>query len=108
MEEESDAAAALADRTDELERPEEAEWPEWSGSLRVAWQALINDRHYGSMGGMGPIYYTAISRYAEDLGLSRSEFDLFHRYLTEMDAEYVAHCAEVEKARAERDKNNKK
>lgn len=107
MEEESDAAAIFSGRTDEIERPEEAEWPEWSGAIRVAWQALRNDRHFGSMGGIGPIYYTAVSRYAEDLGLSRREFDVFLFYLVEMDAEYVDYCAEAEKARAERAKTNK-
>jgi len=102
LDEEPDAAAALGDRVDSLERPPEAEWPEWSGTIRAAWQALSSDRHFGAMGGMGGIYYRAISQYAADHGIGGEDFTPFHAFVTALDAEYLA--VEAERAKAEAQK----
>lgn len=99
MEEEADAAAMFADR--QLERPPEAEWPEWSGYIRTAFQALSNDRFRGAMGGMAGIYYTAVSTYARDHGIDGADLDRFRLFLAALDDEYLA--VEAERAKAEAD-----
>ncbi|MDO8683970.1 MAG: hypothetical protein Q7N50_10870 [Armatimonadota bacterium] len=104
-EEDPEAASLLEARQQELERPEDAEWPTWSGSLRVAWAALQYDRFYGSMGGVGSIYYSSASRYAGDHGMTIGEFDKFMVFLMAMDAEYVEWAAEKAKAEAEKTKH---
>lgn len=48
------------------------------------------DRFIGAMGGEGPIYYQAISRYAADKGLTGEDFDLFEIFINSMDGEYLA------------------
>lgn len=77
----------------EVEQPE-YQWPEWSGYIQHAWQMLRDDRHYGAMGGMGAIYYTAMSQYAHDHQL---EIEPFATFLNAMDEEYVLYCAEQAK-----------
>ena len=81
-EEETDAAH-FAD----LERPDDAQWPIWSRSYREAWAALRDDRFYGAMGGMGRIYYTALSAYARDHNIPLHPFSTF---VMAMDDEFVA------------------
>lgn len=71
-----------------------AEWPEWSGYLQQAWQALKDDRFYGAMGGMSRIYYTAVSRYAEDNGI---ELEPFLTFINAMDEVYMAYAFEKAK-----------
>jgi hypothetical protein len=85
MDEESDAPAP---------KENTAAWPIWSGYLQRAWQALKDDRFYGSMGGMSRIYYTAISRYAEDHGI---ELQPFFTFITAMDDVYLAYAFEKAK-----------
>ena len=69
---------------------EPVEWPEWSGYLRSAWHTLREDRFYGSMGGVGRIYYEAVSRYAEDHLI---EIEPFVTFIFAMDEEYVVWAA---------------
>lgn len=54
---------------------------------REAWIALRDDRFYGAMGGMGRIYYRALSRYARDHGIPLYPFITF---VWAIDDEYVA------------------
>lgn len=68
-EEESDAM-----QFDDVARPYETNWPSWSGFVCRAWRDLRDDRHYGSMGGMGRIYYSSISKYADDNGIKLYPF----------------------------------
>lgn len=86
----------------DLDRPAEAEWPAWSGSIYRAWQALRDDRHYGAMGGLGRIYFTAKDRYAERYGIEGDEFDDFLMFIDAMDEEYVAVSNEKQKAESEK------
>jgi len=41
------------------------------------------------MGGEGPINYLARSRYADDLSLVGIDREIFHQFLTAIDAEYL-------------------
>lgn len=84
--EESDAVAFT-----EIERDKDTEWPEWSTSYHLAWLALSDDRFYGAMGGVGRIYYTALSRYAEDHNIPLYPFLI---YVRAIDGEYVDWSAE--------------
>lgn len=86
--------------------PEDAEPPAWSGVYFDAWHALRDDRFYGAMGGLGRIYYTAISRYAADHGITGESFGTFVRLLSVMDDEYLIIMAERradEEAKRKRD-----
>lgn len=56
------------------------------------------------MGGMGSIYYSAISQYADDHGIYGDTFDTFRWLLIVMDSEYLA----VHYERAEQDRKSKK
>ena len=94
----------FAGREDDIERPDDAQWPEWSGYLRHAFVALRDDRHYGAMGGLGSIYYSAKSRYAQDHGIAGSAFEDFLKFIGAMDEEYIAIECEKQKADAERNK----
>lgn len=60
----------------------------------MAWNTLRDDRFYGSMGGMGTIYYTAIRTYAEDHNIPMYPFLTFIRA---MDETFMAVCAEKQK-----------
>lgn len=106
IEEEPDAAAIFAGREDEIERPEEAQWPPWSVHIQVAFNELRDDRFYGSMGGLGRIYFTAIERYAQRFGIEGSAFDDFVTYVRAIDDEYV--LVTNERAEAEHKKNEHK
>jgi hypothetical protein len=57
----------------------------------VAWNTLRDERFFGSMGGMGRIYYTAISRYALDHGITDEHFVTF---VYVIDDEFIAWSAE--------------
>lgn len=62
-----------------------------------AWEALRFDRAYDGMGGQRPIFYTAYSRYAEDNGISGTEFVIFHKLMCAIDAEWLEHVAQRQK-----------
>ena len=99
------AAVAFAGREAEFDRPEDAEWPEWAGHIRVAWQALRDDRHYGAMGGLGGIWFASIDRYACRHSITGAAFDRFETFLRALDGEYMlvmAERAEAERERAKR------
>lgn len=96
MEEDADAAAALQAKAETAERPQEAEWPDWSGHVRAAWSELRDDRFRGAMGGIGRIYFTAIDRYAARFGIAGEDFDFFHWAFRVLDDEYVRHIQELE------------
>ena len=100
-----DMAALFKGREEEAERPDDAQWPEWSGYIRDAWNELINDRHIGAMGGQGRIWFASIDRYAERYGYVGSEFDDFRTFLRAVDDEYLKHAAEAAKAESEKRKN---
>ena len=102
MDEEPDAAAAFDGKLDDIE--DEDEMPVWAGYLLDAWSALSNDRHRSDMGGCSGIYYSSISRYARDHGLTGDLFHEFYPFLRAMDDEYVAYAAEQAKAAAEKAK----
>lgn len=90
-----------------IERPADAEWPVWAGHLYAAWQLLRDDRFYGAMGGLGRIYYSAISAYAADHHICGSDLHDFVTFLAAMDDEYVAIMTEKQKADAEKAKRDK-
>lgn len=98
-------AAIYAGREQEIERPEDAQWPEWSGYVYVAFQELRDDRHYGAMGGLGRIWFSSIKQYAEHYGIEGSAFDDFVTYLRAVDDENIA--IQNERAKAEADKHKK-
>jgi hypothetical protein len=98
MAEDEEAAALLAPKQAETARPEDAEWPAWAGTVRIAWAELRHDRHIGAMGGIGHIYFTAIDRYAERFGITGHAFDDLLIYLRAMDEEYVAHVMAMQEA----------
>jgi hypothetical protein len=104
MEEESDARATFAGRESEVERPEEAQWPIWSGYIQRAFDQLRDDRFYGAMGGLSRIYYQAKSRYAADHAIVGSAFGDFLIYLGAVDDEFVAITTERQKAEQDKHK----
>jgi hypothetical protein len=65
-----------------------------------AWECLRFDRHYGAMGGEGPIPYMVISQYARDNGISGNDFRIFHILLSGIDAEWLKYAAEKQKREA--------
>lgn len=95
--EDPEAAALLEERREALERPADAEWPEWSGYIQRAWVDLKYDRSYGAMGGASPIPYSAYSRYAEDHGISIDDFEMFLEFMSALDTVYLAWLAEQQK-----------
>lgn len=99
MEEEADAAALL--KPEEIERPEEAQWPMWSAPVQSAWDALRDDRNDGE-GGLGRIYFTAIDHYAARFNITGSDFDDLLLFVRVLDDEYIRHMnAARQKALAE-------
>jgi hypothetical protein len=70
-----------------VDRPEDAQWPVWSGTVRNAWHVLREDRFYGAMGGIGSIYYSALSQFARDHEIPMWPFA---RFVMAMDSEFVA------------------
>lgn len=98
IDEEPDAAALFAGREKDIERPDDAQWPVWSGYVQHAWQELRDDRFYGAMGGMGRIYFAAINDYALRYEIVGSAFEDFKTFLRALDDEYIAHVSEKQKA----------
>lgn len=90
---------------DAIYRPEDTEWPEWSGSYRRAWNILRDDRFYGAMGGMGRIYYAALATYAKKNDIDGDEFELFIQLVWAMDEEYILICDEKSKIEADKAKS---
>lgn len=66
-----------------------------------AWHVLRNDRHVGAMGGVGPIFYTAMSTYAADHGIRGASFEALRIVVRAMDDVYLAWAAEEAKKAAE-------
>lgn len=62
----------------------------WHRFYFRAFDALMYDRFIGAMGGEGPIYYQAMSRYAADKGLTGEDLDMFEIFMNSMDGEYLA------------------
>lgn len=98
-------AALFAGREQELDRPDEAKWPEWSGYVQHAFYQLRDDRHYGATGGLGRVWWDSINNYAEKRGIVGSSFDDFETFFRAVDDEYVA--VQNERAKEEADKNKK-
>jgi hypothetical protein len=71
---------------------------DWHGLYWDAWNILRYDRHYGAMGGQGPIPYLTISRYAEDHGIRGEDFWLFRTMMDALDSEWLKNVAERDKA----------
>ncbi len=103
--EEPDAAALFAGKEEEIERPDDARWPRWANHIHVAWVDLRDDRHYGAMGGLGGIYFTAIDRYARRFNISGSAFDNFLMFLRVLDEEYIRYVNEKQKAEQNKNKS---
>jgi len=80
--------------------PEGVEPEIWHGLYWDAWEALRFDRHYGAMGGYGPISYAVISQYAADHNITGADFRIFHRFMTAIDAEWLKSEAERNKVGA--------
>lgn len=89
----------MAAKLNGLERARDEEWPPWSDYIRNAWAALRDDRFVGAMGGMGRIYWTAIDRYADMLGLTGQAYDDFETFIRALDDEFLRHVAEKQKAK---------
>jgi hypothetical protein len=84
--EDEPGAAFLEDQIEEA--------PQLSDDLLVymtAFGRLRHDRFYGSYGGATPIFYTALSAYAHDFGITGEEYDVFLRLIGELDLEYLEH-----------------
>lgn len=75
----------------------EYDFEPWHQLYWDAWNILRYDRHYGSMGGQGPIPYMVLSRYAEDHRIVGDDFWLFRLMLDAIDAEWLRHVAERDK-----------
>jgi hypothetical protein len=104
--EEADAAAHFAANAVVLDKPDAAALKLEHVFYWNAWQALRFDRFIGSMGGEGPIYYRAVSRFVQDHALSAVETSILRRVIHAMDEEYldcVAEKAREEEARRQRD-----
>lgn len=54
-----------------------------------AFHRLSHERHYGAWGGVTSIYYTAISTYARDFGITGSQFEIFLRVIDALDRVYI-------------------
>lgn len=76
----------------------------WSGHIYTAWSELRDDRHFGAMGGMGRIHFTAIDRYAERFGIAGEAFDDLLLFIRAIDDEYLLIASEKQKAEADKSK----
>lgn len=61
----------------------------WHDLYFRAFDALQYDRFFGPMGGSGPIYYTALSRYARDHGIDGEDRHHFHIFMNAIDGEWL-------------------
>lgn len=84
MEEEADAAGLA----DEVNPPDETALDDLQIYL-TAFRRLLYDRHWGAFGGATRIFYTSISAYARDFGISGDEYEVFIRLIGELDDEYL-------------------
>ena len=100
----ADMAKLFAGREEEIERPEDAQWPLWAGYIHAAWNELRDDRFCGAMGGMGRIYFTAIENYAERYDIAGSAFDDFLMFVRVLDDEYMRHADEKQKTESKNTK----
>lgn len=82
-----------------LEEEIEFEPRPWHDLYFAAFDALRCDRFYGAMGGEGPIYYTALSRYASDNRITGTDLWLFNIFMNAVDGEWLAIRAEEDKRR---------
>lgn len=67
---------------------------DWHDLYFRAFDALRCDRYYGAMGGEGPIYYTALSRYARDMGIDGLDLWYFNIFMNAIDGEWLSIRAE--------------
>lgn len=105
IDEEPDAAALFIGKEEEIERPNDAQWPRWASHIYAAWIDLRDDRHYGDMGGLGGIYFTAIDRYAQRFNICGTAFDNFLMFIRVLDEEYIRHVSEKQKTEQNKNKN---
>ncbi len=61
----------------------------WHELYFRAFDALQYDRFYGAFGGEGPIYYSALSQYARDHGISGDDLRRFHVFMNAVDGEWL-------------------
>jgi len=61
----------------------------WHNLYFSAFDALRFDRHFGAMGGEGPISYLAISQYCRDHQISGDNLFLFRSLFSAIDAEWL-------------------
>lgn len=102
VDDDPDAAAFFA--TAETEEAPESIF-EYLQCYWQAWQALKDDRPVDGFGGVGRIYYQALSQYARDMGFVGEELPMFMTMLRALDGEYIAWVAEE---RRKADANTKK
>lgn len=74
--------------------PEEAEPELWHELYWRAWACVRYDRYYGAFGGESPVSYMAVSRFAADNDIHGADFAVFHRLLTAIDEEWLAHVSQ--------------
>lgn len=75
----------------------------WHRLYWEAWETLRFDRHYGAMGGQGPIPYTTIRTYASDNGITGEDFGLFRTFMLVIDSEWLKYVTECEKKEGDKD-----
>ncbi len=90
--EEADAAELL-----EIGKDKPDDLPDWAGIYWQAWQTLRDDRHYGDYGAIGQIWFSSIKAYADQYGISGSDFEIFLHLMREMDDEHIAVMVERQK-----------
>lgn len=78
----------------------------WHAMYFEAFDALQYDRFFGAMGGEGPIYYSALSQYARDHGISGDRLKRFHVFMNAIDGEWLKIQRERSEA-AEAERKNK-
>jgi hypothetical protein len=103
-EDDPDAAAHFAANQSEIKEPPEPIF-EYLLCYWQAWQSLKDDRPIDGFGGVGRIYYQALSQYARDTGFNGEELPLFMTMLRSLDSEYIAWVIEE---RPKADANTKK
>lgn len=76
----------------------------WHQMYFKAFDALQYDRFIGAMGGEGPIYWQALDRYANRLGITGQEFSWFELFMNAVDGEYLKMQREKSDAEEKRKK----
>jgi hypothetical protein len=76
--------------------------PEIPAYLEFIWEAfwqLSGDRQYGAMGGVGPIPFSSLDRYADRYGVSDpDQFDSFVVMIRALDVAYINHVSKSRKS----------